>query len=316
MDGFKIFNSGGYNTNFISIFDNTSVTLSNFEIDHFESKTTKELVNYESDVNYYDEEGLPSNIINNIKVSNIISRGVFLRNKNGNFDIYNAELRNIHECYKYNNCTSMNNDRQHVDDAELVVCCYGYRHPRATFYSLNIDQMYGDIGILIYTAKANVYNSTVTNSYFKNGFVHIDENMNEGGGLIVSNSTFENNTSECGTIFNFPYHHPGSDKFIKINNSTFINNTASKFGGVVYSMGEHNPNRMIFTNNSFYNNHAKFGNVLYTHSKAALLDVGEYLNSSDISTPPAYFQMYGNLVEEISILSSGSIPEDIMCKLN
>jgi len=80
-------------------------------------------------------------------------------------------------------------------------------------------------------------------------------------------------------------------------------------------MGKYNPDRMIFTNNTYYNNHAKFGNVLYVHSKAALLDVGSYLNSSDIATPPAYFQMYGDLEEEISILSGERIPEGIMCKL-
>jgi len=39
---------------FINISGKTTVTLLNFEIDQFESKTNKELVNYESDFNFYE----------------------------------------------------------------------------------------------------------------------------------------------------------------------------------------------------------------------------------------------------------------------
>jgi len=39
---------------FINISGKTTVTLLNFEIGQFESKTNKELVNYESDFNFYE----------------------------------------------------------------------------------------------------------------------------------------------------------------------------------------------------------------------------------------------------------------------
>jgi len=145
--------------------------------------------------------------------------------------------------------------------------------------------------------------------------LHSNELMNYENGLYtVSDSKFENNTSECGTIFNFPYLSSGRDKFIKVNDTKFINNTASKFGGVIYSVGENNVGSISFTNCYYYNNNAKFGNIIYTLSKDTLPDIG-YLNSTDVATIPAYFKMYGNVVNEISILSGENIPEGIKCKL-
>jgi len=58
IDGLKLFNSGGYNTNFINLMEYSSVVFLNFEIDNFESKTAREFVNYESVLNYYNELGI------------------------------------------------------------------------------------------------------------------------------------------------------------------------------------------------------------------------------------------------------------------
>jgi len=169
-----------------------------------------------------------------------------------------------------------------------------------------------DTGVLIYTGSAKIHYSNVKNSYFKNGFLHWDENNKEGGGYTINYVNFENNTSESGTIFNFPYLSPGSAN-IGIYYSTFTNNTASKFGGVIFS-GE-NGNRMVFSNCIFNNNHAKYGNIVYAHSKNEIPTIGD-IQKTEISTIPTYFEMNGNVIEEISILSGESIPEGIMCKLN
>jgi len=76
---------------------------------------------------------------------------------------------------------------------------------------------------------------------------------------------------------------------------------------------EKNSNRMIFSDCTFNNNHAEFGNIIYTYSKNSLPQMDIDLNSTDISTNPAYFKMDGNetLIENISILSGESIPEGI-----
>jgi len=311
IDGFKLFNSGGYNTNFINMLDNSFINIYRFEVDYFESKTAKEFINYESDVNYYEKEsGRQMNILSNFKVSNVISQGVLFRIKNGRFNINNCNFRNIHVCYKYNNCTNFSSESSNVQDAELYIG-YGGNRPIIYVSYMNIDQIYGDIGILIYTAGISMTYSKVSNSYFKNGLFHWNELNLETGSYIIQNSTFENNTSESGTIFNFSFISQGSEKFFTISDLIFINNTASKFGGVVYSIGENN--LVKFSNCSYYNNHASSGNTLYVHSKGAMPNIGE-LDSNDISTIPAYFEIQG--YKEISILSGESIPEDIMCNIN
>ena len=136
------------------------------------------------------------------------------------------------------------------------------------------------------------------------------------GGHIFNDSNFKNNTSECGTFLNIS-HLPldKKEKILNIQNSIFTNNTASKFGGVIYSIGENTHERIIFNNCEFDNNHAQFGNIIYAQSKDSLPSVGS-LNSNDVSTIPAYFEKYGNKTERISILSGESIPEGIMCKFH
>jgi len=51
-----IFNKFQYNS-FINIFDNSLVDFSNLDINYFESKTIKELVNYESENLHYRDGG-------------------------------------------------------------------------------------------------------------------------------------------------------------------------------------------------------------------------------------------------------------------
>jgi len=159
----------------------------------------------------------------------------------------------------------------------------------ALFNYTTIDQMYGDIGVLIYTGSTKIHNSNITNSYFKNGFFHWDENNREGGGYTINYVNFENNTSESGTIFNFPYLSPGSGN-IGIYYSTFTNNTASKFGGVIFC-GK-NGNRMVFTNCIFNNNHAKLGKDVYCYTKTSSPSI-RYGNfyEKDLVTLPSNFKL-------------------------
>jgi len=143
----------------------------------------------------------------------------------------------------------------------------------------------------------------------------MDERNFEGGGYSITSSNFENNTSEYGTIFNMPYINPKTDKnsIITFSSCNFINNTASKFGGVILS--GINGDRIAFTDCTFINNHAMFGNIVYAHSKDALPSF-ENINSIDVSTTPVDYKMFGNIVDRISILSGESIPEGIVCKFN
>jgi len=303
----------------INLFENSIIALSNLEVDNFESKTNRELVNFETPRLYYRDAQtiLKKNTISYCKISNIISGGVLFRIQQTSFNITDCEFQKIHECYKYNNCTSISNDKMHVQDAAFIIA-YDDAISGASFSNIKIDQMYGDVGILLYTEKVEIRYGIVSNSYFKNGFLHWDDREHADGIFRAESSIFENNASEYGTIFNVPYTGLGADTTILITvaNCTFINNTASKFGGVIYSIGEYNARRMAFSGCHYNNNHAQSGNIIYGHSKNTIQGIGQILmNFDDVSTIPAKFEMVGDVYDEITIHSGDSIPDNIMFKM-
>jgi len=308
-----LYNSGGYNTNFVNILDNSYITISHLEVDYFESKTTKEFMNVESEKVYTDEEDDEiKNVIKNCKITNVISEGALFRPINGIFDVRNCEFQNIHECYKYNNCTSISSGKPYVEGAVLMIG-HGKGSSGCYFTSTKFKRMYGDNGILIFSSFAQISYSSVKHSYFKNGFLHWDEKNSEVGYYSVTYTKFENNTSECGTVMNCPYANvsKSSRKKISFKHCEFYNNTASKFGGVIYTGP--NARRMIFKKCEFEDNHAAFGNDLYALSNDDLPEF-ENVTLTDIATVPTYFKRYGNIDENISILSGEKIPKGIMCR--
>jgi len=314
MDGIKVINSGGYNTNFINGIGRSYSEFKYLEVDNFESKTAREFVNYESDISY----ALNIPYVNNIKyckISNVKSSGVLFRLKNGSENISNCEFRNIHECYKYNNCTSISSDKNYVQEAELFIG-YGDSLNGIYFTNISIDKIYGVVGVILFNASINMENGNVSNSYFKRGLIYMNAKESYYGTCIFRNSKFVNNTSERGTIINLNYLNPGNIQYIQIFNSIFINNSASKFGGVIYSLGEYNFNHTLFSNCTFNNNHAESGNIIYAHSKYSLPSIG-IIKSTDISTIPEYFKKDGDGDEEvkISILSGERIPEGLKYRL-
>ncbi len=156
--------------------------------------------------------------------------------------------------------------------------------------------------------------SNVTNSYFKNGFIHMDEkNLKLSGCFIISSIYFMDNTSECGTFLNVPFMNENTSSLISIMGCYFANNTASKYGGVVYSMNEYNKKHIYFMFNEFGKNYAKLGDVTYGISKNAMIDIDKVKNS-DIRTPPSYFKLNNTSYSSISLLSGENIPKNIIGK--
>jgi len=159
--------------------------------------------------------------------------------------------------------------------------------------------------------------STLKNSHFKNGFIFMDENKDNSGQYSIENSTFVNNTSEYGTIFSIYTIRVATGSSIDIRDCKFINNTSYNFGGVIYSVGEYNNKFVRFYDCIFSNNHARLGDIIYSYSKAAMptfYSDTSYLNNDTLATIPTYFNIDGNPIDKISILSGESIPEGISCK--
>ena len=53
----------------------------------------------------------------------------------------NFQFRKIHECYKYNNCTSLSSDKENVEDAVLMIADGFFEG--GNFISTILDQVYG-----------------------------------------------------------------------------------------------------------------------------------------------------------------------------
>jgi len=143
----------------------------------------------------------------------------------------------------------------------------------------------------------------------------LDELDRQIGFYIVWYSHFKNNIAERGTIFNIPHVCQSFEPAVNVCYCTFANNTASLFGGVLYTIEAYNINRFFIMECTFTNNNAKFGNIIYAYSKGSMPSIGT-LRQTDVSTVPSHFKMYRNKEKEISILSGESISEDIVCKLN
>jgi len=180
-----------------------------------------------------------------------------------------------------------------------------------------IDNMNGNIGINVVCTNFQFINSSVTNSHFKNGFYYLNEDKNTSGGFGITNSKFINNTSEYGTIFNIYKTNYSTASGFTVNGCEFTNNTASKFGGVIYSLGKYNILHTEFQNCTFNNNHAKLGDVVYGYSinSMPLISNIKELSSTDVATLPTYFEIDNNSIDKISILSGENIPEGITCFL-
>ena len=160
-------------------------------------------------------------------------------------------------------------------------------------------------------------NVFISNSHFKNGFYYYNDNEFSNGYFNALNVEFVNNTSEYGTFLNIPYIIESTANFIIIDSSKFINNTASKFGGVIYSLGPYNSKHLYISNCEFYNNNAKLGKNIYSYSTYSSATMqNSYINIEDIVSLPTKFEIDTDSLEEdkVSILSGEKIPEGISCK--
>jgi len=89
------------------------------------------------------------------KITNIISQGVLFKLKNGLVSLNNGEFRNIHVCYKYNNCTGIRNDDPLIQNTE-----FGLTIGAGSKFDMDkviIDNMNGDVGFYV----VQIFNSLI-----------------------------------------------------------------------------------------------------------------------------------------------------------
>jgi len=145
----------------------------------------------------------------------------------------------------------------------------------------------------------------------------MDENKDTSGIFTISNSVFKNNTSEVGTVFNIININKITGSNIYVLNSNFIDNKASKYGGVVHSLGKYNNYHFVLLYCNFINNYAYLGNDIYSISRESMPYITniKQLESTknSVATNPTSFKLNDNSIDRISIFSGDTIPNNILC---
>jgi len=155
----------------------------------------------------------------------------------------------------------------------------------------------------------------VKNSYFRNGFIYLDESDGTSGGYNLMNSRFENNTSEYGTILHIEYLNQKTGTQVNTINSVFIGNKASKYGGVIYSIGPYDNLHIQINYCTFTDNHAKLGDIVYSLSRESIpyfsnLEKLEAIEGA-VVTNPTKLILDENSINKVSIYSGDTIPNNI-----
>jgi len=164
-------------------------------------------------------------------------------------------------------------------------------------------------------------NNTFSNSYFKSGLIHIDnEYIDEviSGSFLIYNNNFDNIKSDYGSVINIKNLFKNSNTRINVNDSIFKNNVASKFGGVIYSSSLYTNYSVSFNNCIFINNYAKIGQIAFSLNKDSepkFSNIDELREKKGlISTNPTKLILSNNITNNISLLSSDLFPSGVLCK--
>ncbi|OUM57802.1 hypothetical protein PIROE2DRAFT_17101 [Piromyces sp. E2] len=220
-------------------------------------------------------------------------------------------FKNVHLCNLQNNCRN----RYYEEDLINSEIFYGLNTNVIIINNSVFDNIYGDKGLSGGTSYIVFRNSTLKNSYFRNGFIFMNEGYGSSGKYYITNSVFTNNTSEFGTVVNIIYMDEKTGCEVNSTNSYYIGNRATKYGGVFYSMGPYNNLHVNIKNNTFIDNHAKLGDIMYSYSRAAMpnIDNIEELEAIDgaIVTNPTQFILDEDSIKKISIYSGDTIPNNI-----
>jgi len=105
---------------------------------------------------------------------------------------------------------------------------------------------------------------------------------------------------------------------VYFENSKFINNTALKYGGVLYSISENvNDENIRFMDCEFIDNKAMIGNIAYSYDKKSepyITNIDELKEiPNNFATNPTSIKFYEDFINGISLYSGQTIPEGISC---
>ncbi|KAL6600862.1 hypothetical protein U3516DRAFT_561150 [Neocallimastix sp. 'constans'] len=222
-------------------YDNAKVTFDDVLIDRYKAHNYVHLFENSNFYNDYENAFIH---LNNVSLRNLEFSGAIFDIKNVNINYYNQ------------NCIHNNYDCFNDDYKCLIGISIDYKGV-LSIQSTLIENIFSDRGITtaLYS-YSYITNTTIKNSFFKNGFTRID-GSNSFGIYDIKKLNFLNNTSIKGTFIN---QKSGiQKKTIVVEDSIFTNNEALKYGGIVYSEFLYGHDAISFNNCEFNNNSAIHG---------------------------------------------------------
>ncbi|ORX47569.1 hypothetical protein BCR36DRAFT_92865 [Piromyces finnis] len=312
IENIRFSNVGAYNAYLTYQGDECFVNINNIELSNYYSSTASEIFSYSS---LAETDGILN--ISHLRLDNIISQGAIFKSSFGVISVSDSVITNIHTCNRDNSCRNkqgimelyLNNEIAAINSKSEITI------KNTIFDNINgVSGLGAADGTSIY-----FYNNTIKNSYFKNGIIECDRSKEKSGNITVENSVFINNKSEYGTILNIQLLDERYHTRINIINSKFENNTASKYGGVIYSKDKLTPKSVKVENCEFINNKALIGNDIYTLKidYEPLISNREYLKNikGSLATNPTKIKLNNDTFNDLLIKSGDKIPEGITCSI-
>ncbi|KAG4102830.1 hypothetical protein H8356DRAFT_929991 [Neocallimastix lanati (nom. inval.)] len=264
------------------------------EVNDFYSKTENELIQ----------------IAGSSKTNGII---IFLKTN------ISSRIRNIHLCNINNSCENVKDSSKGYYNTDLI---YVSKEGTLEITDTVFDNAYGNKAInIIEQSQMKFNNVTFSNSYFEDGLFMVNFNDINYSYYDIENSHFKNLTSINGSVLDIVnLDDITEDYIIEFKNSIFENNSALKFGGVVFSLSSYTKKHVSFQNCEFRNNHAMNGHISFSlNNKDSEPNFSNIKDLKEIpgllSTNPTKLKLSEDLLERISLFSGDRIPEGISCKL-
>jgi len=257
-------------------------------------------------------------------MKNIYQNGVLFHLNNCAVEVANTIFDNIHECYQYNNCNSDSDIPEEKFESALF-----HQTGSVNLKMLNstFNHIYGEYRTKVTRGSTTTYNCEFINSYFKNGFIYYPDTTDKfiSATYWFEDMLFKNNTSIKGTFLHI------SDVKTKVNlfgtfiRAKFINNTATNFGGVIFSEAGRNVtiNSIDFKECSFEKNNAERGKISYiydnnhdvnykTENKSKLNNLKK--DSNNFVTNPTHL-LFDNYDNSTLVINSGDRIGQYSCTL-
>eukprot|EP00833_Pecoramyces_ruminatium_P007129 jgi/Orpsp1_1/1181161/evm.model.c7180000076137.1 len=172
--------------------------------------------------------------------SNINFNGMFFQTTEGQIVVNNLNMVNV-------------NNNQIADSFKI----FEHNHKgKIIINNSNFNNITGDYGFRQgFGSQITIYNAKFNFCYFDNSIFYINrETSNRYGTIYITDSEFNNNKSNDGSVFNIIDISSDILSSLEVNNSTFRNNYAYGYGGVIYSISELTSRKAKFINCTFINN--------------------------------------------------------------